>query len=264
MDAKDIVVVIPVYLSTLSATDSIALTQCLKVLSDYDIVIVKPQNLSLVEITSQYELPQIINFPDECFSSLRAYNKLVLSEAFYRCFENYSYMLIHQLDAYVFKDELLFWANKGYDYIGAPWIPWRGKKYLSVRKRFSLFIRRNYWKIFDRDKLYQEKFHFYLVGNGGLSLRRIDKMIQVTSYFKEMIDCKLADDKPFLPEDLFLNVALTKRKYRLKRPSYRIAMKFSMELNPDWAYKKNKNQLPFGCHNWMHEKMYPFWSQFIK
>ena len=34
-------------------------------------------------------------------------------------------MLIYQLDAYVFKDELLNWANKGYDYIGAPWLPWK-------------------------------------------------------------------------------------------------------------------------------------------
>ncbi len=34
-------------------------------------------------------------------------------------------MLIYQLDAYVFKGEWLFWANQEYDYIGAPWIPWK-------------------------------------------------------------------------------------------------------------------------------------------
>lgn len=32
-------------------------------------------------------------------------------------------MLVYQLDAYAFKDELFFWASLGYDYIGAPWMP---------------------------------------------------------------------------------------------------------------------------------------------
>lgn len=262
MDVKDVVVVIPIYLPTLSATEEVALKQCLKVLSRYDIVIVKPQGLDIANIASVYNLSCVVDFPDRCFSSLRAYNKLVLTESFYDSFKEYSYMLIYQLDAYVFKDELLFWINQGYDYIGAPWIPWKTEKYLSAQKRFSLSVRRNFWKIVDRRKMYLEKYHYYQVGNGGLTLRRIDKMIRITRDYKEIIDSKLADDKPFLPEDLFLFA--DKIGCQLKRPSYRIAMRFSMELNPEWTYKRNKCQLPFGCHNWMHPLMYPFWSQFIK
>lgn len=263
MDVKDIVVVVPIYLPTLSATDAIALKQCLKVLSRYDIVVIKPRSLDIAQIALEYGLKRIAEFPDECFSSLRGYNKLVLSEEFYRFFKDYSYMLIYQLDAYVFKDELLLWAEKGYDYIGAPWIPMR-EKYLSAGKRLSLSIRRNFWKWFDRKKLHLYRYHYYQVGNGGFSLRRIDKMLQITACYREVIDRELADDKPFLPEDLFLYADLNKRGYQLKRPPYRIAMKFSMELSPWWTFRKNNYQLPFGCHNWMHEQTYPFWSEFIK
>ena len=40
---------------------------------------------------------------------------------FYNGFRKYKFMLVHQLDAYVFKDDLLYWTKQGYDYIGAPW-----------------------------------------------------------------------------------------------------------------------------------------------
>lgn len=265
MDVKDIVVVVPVYLPTLSGADAIALRQCLKVLSRYDIVIIKPQSLDIAAIAAEYDLPRVVDFPDGCFDGLRAYNKLVLSEFFYSFFKEYAYMLIYQLDAYVFRDELLWWAEKGYDYIGAPWIPWqeKEKKYLFARKRFSLWLRRSFWRLFNRKKLHLPKYHYYQVGNGGLSLRKIDKMIEITTCYKEKIERELADDKPFLPEDLFLYADLDKRKHRLSRPHWRVAMRFSMELNPGWTYENNHRQLPFGCHNWMYEKMFSFWRPFI-
>jgi hypothetical protein len=37
------------------------------------------------------------------------------SKQFYERFVAYDYMLIYQLDAYVFKDELDDWSAKGYD-----------------------------------------------------------------------------------------------------------------------------------------------------
>ena len=117
MNKKDIAVVIPIYLPSLSNSERISLEQCLKLLSSYSIVVIKPESLDLDDIINFFGLTHIEAFPDKHFVSLRAYNKLVLSEEFYRSFQHYTYMLIYQLDAYVFKDELLNWANKGYDYI---------------------------------------------------------------------------------------------------------------------------------------------------
>ena len=42
MDKKDIVVVVPIYLPALSEMEAVSLKQCLDILSDYSIVIIKP------------------------------------------------------------------------------------------------------------------------------------------------------------------------------------------------------------------------------
>ena len=50
----------------------------------------------------------------------RSYSDYVLSSEFYDTFKAYDYMLLYQLDAFVFEDRLMeFWELK-YDYIGAP------------------------------------------------------------------------------------------------------------------------------------------------
>ena len=105
MEKKDIVVVIPIYKATLTQYEEMSLNQCVKVLANYSLVVIKPTSLDINELLSQYSLLKVENFPDDCFSNLRAYNKLVLSEDFYQRFVDYQYMLIFQLDAYVFRDE---------------------------------------------------------------------------------------------------------------------------------------------------------------
>ena len=77
-------------------------------------------------------------------------------------------MLLLQLDAALF-DDLNSLIQKNYDYVGAPWLtPIRAFKFfgrLVVNSSWSRFnIGRKVW-----------------VGNGGLSLRKIDVMRRVTS-----------------------------------------------------------------------------------
>lgn len=263
MEKKDIVVVIPVYDSRLSADENISLAQCISVLSEYQIVIIKPEKLDASSLVSKYSTIRLESFPDECFASLRAYNKLVLDEAFYLRFQQYDYILIYQLDAYVFKDELLYWALKGYDYIGAPWIP-KKKSHLTCGGRSKILLRHYLYDLFNNEKRKLEKYYNYQVGNGGFSLRKISKMITITRYYKEKIDSYLDDNKPFYPEDVFLFLELTSRKCRLYKPGYKEALKFSMEQNPSWSFQYNKGKLPFGCHDWNHEQYSPFWNSIIK
>lgn len=258
---KDIVVIVPIYLPTPSSMEMVALKQCLTVLSGYDIVLIMPQSLDASVYERLYPKIKKTTFHDECFKSLRAYNRLVLEESFYTQFASYKYMLIYQLDAYVFKDELLMWANKGYDYIGAPWLP-AERRDLKWRGRFRLRCERLLNSIVNQKVLHQEKYLFYRVGNGGLSLRKIDKMIEVTHAYKNRIAELLEDEASFYPEDVLLLLEPS-GKYILRKPSYKEAMKFAVEHNPWWAYKHNNNKLPFGCHNWYDEEALPFWSQFI-
>jgi len=42
------------------------------------------------------------------------------------------------------------------------------------------------------------------------------------------------------------------------------AMKFSFELFPEYLYKINNYELPFGCHAWFINRNYPFYKKHIK
>lgn len=262
MNKKDIAVVVPVYLPSLSATEKVSLEQCLKLLSDYQIIVIKPETLNIDTIINYYGITHVETFLDEDFASLRAYNKLVLKDDFYKRFQNYTYMLIYQLDAYVFRDELLDWANRGYDYVGAPWIPAK-QRYRSSFGKYYLLIQRYIHKVFNSRSFKKPKFYAYQVGNGGLSLRKIDKMIAMTSHYKDKIEELLDDNKAFYPEDVFLLLEITEQKYRLRKPSFREALEFSIDERPDIAYQYNDRKLPFGCHAWSYEKYYPFWTKII-
>lgn len=261
MEKKDIVVVIPVYKSALSPQEEISLRRCVQVLADYPLVIIKPICLEVGHLLSRYPSLQVENFPDECFASLNAYNKLVLDAAFYERFSSYVYLLIYQLDAYVFRDELLDWAQKGYDYVGAPWLP--VKKNHPKRGKMGSLKRLFYQLTHNSKKLQRPKYIEYEVGNGGFSLRKIEKMIQVTRHYKLRIASLLADGQPFYPEDALLLVEVRDCACQLSRPSYQEAMHFALELGADWAYKEMDYRLPFGCHAWYHPDFYPFWSAFI-
>lgn len=263
MKKDDIVVIIPIYRSVLTEDEYISLNQCVRILSDYSIVLVKPESLDVSTIISDFSSLSFESFPDQYFVSLRAYNKLVLDEVFYTRFIKYEYMLIYQLDAYVFKDELLFWANKEYDYIGAPWLPW---DYSNLTKlgRLKLIVKRNMYAFLCRKKYKSKKYCNYQVGNGGFSLRRISKMLDVVRFYKDRISFFLDDKKPFYPEDVFLLLEVTSCKYRIRRPGFKEALKFSIEENPEWAYDYNKKELPFGCHDWNHDSYSDFWLPFIK
>ena len=127
VNKKSIAVIIPMYKSSINPNEKISLVQLLKVLSDYDILFVVPESLYfqpalLIPGNPSLETTGVIRFPDKWFSSTIEYSKLLVSREFYSAFDKYSYILLCQLDAYIFYDGLQDWASKGYDYIGAPWI----------------------------------------------------------------------------------------------------------------------------------------------
>lgn len=115
-------VVVPVYTTHLSEDEWASLVNNRKVLAGHPFVVVAPYELDLTAIEQQIEVNSVIRFPAEFFKSPQTYNKLLMSPGFYKSFEKYEYLLICQLDVWVFKDELEFWCQKGYDYIGAPWM----------------------------------------------------------------------------------------------------------------------------------------------
>ncbi|AYN03261.1 DUF5672 family protein [Flavobacterium sp. 140616W15] len=115
-------IIIPIYKEHFGELEEKSFLQCVKVLKNYDIVLVQPEGLDNSYITNEFNQIKAISFPKRYFENIDGYNELLLSSLFYEAFLDSEYILIYQLDAFVYKDALEEWCQKGYDYIGAPWI----------------------------------------------------------------------------------------------------------------------------------------------
>jgi hypothetical protein len=264
------VVVIPIYQSTLSKNEDISLNRCLEILGSREIVFVSPQSLSLAfyqERACQHRVDFKVEFFDEAFfASVDSYNRLMLSRSFYERFAPYDYMLVYQLDSYVFRDELLDWCREGFDFVGAPLIGH------YADETFSTVMR---------------------VGNGGFSLRRIESFLQAFDFTKNLLSAKeiikryavfrkvwtrlplliamifgYRNNLPYFArhwrhnEDDFWSGFLDGTRYALKKPSPEKALTFSFERFPRHTFALTK-RLPFGCHAWSRYEYDSFWKQYI-
>ncbi|MBE6300540.1 MAG: hypothetical protein E7085_01610 [Parabacteroides distasonis] len=262
---KQVIIVIPIYKDFLSESELLSLKQCLKILGTFDIVLVCSNDIDLSKyklIFREYKLPIVVEYFDTMFfKSVVGYNRLMLSQSFYTRFQRYEYILIYQLDAYVFENKLTEWCNKGYDYVGAPWL-WPNKKFHET------------------------------CGNGGFSLRKVKTFI---SLLNTPLEKKIFSFKGLMcyyryrgPLHKFKYVLLGLLGYRnslnyfvninpvnedifysslkydyFSIPEAQEAMYFSFETEPSFLYEKTNNILPFGCHAWEKYEYATFWKKII-
>lgn len=266
------VVAIPVYSSNPSCDEFDSFRQCLKILGKHDVVIFtfKELDCSVYDnLANQFGLHIEKTFFDKSyFGSVKGYNKLCLSLEFYNAFCNYDYMLIYQLDAWVFSDQLDFWCGKGYDFIGAPWFYMYKKRKRYVMKE--------------------------IVGNGGLSLRKISfcidvlkrsSMLPITTW-KGVYETTDAQNVNYIGVFLRLFGFKNNMKYYIsgeeynedavfaiqkysyidrgyRYPSPIEASEFAFERYPSLLFEMNNHKLPFGCHAYKKHEFDSFWSKYI-
>ena len=251
---RDVVVVIPVY-RPFTPTEEVSFRRCVDVLGGYDISVIQPESLAI-----SYDAGKAVNFSvnrigDKWFKSVGTYNFLMLSSDFYNMYSEYEYMLIYQLDAYVFRDELQLWCGKGYDYVGAPWLVRPLYKFpLFV---FTSWLKRKYCEVFHRPNSQQSNFK---VGNGGFSLRKVESHLEAVTRLKPVVEHYLAHPgNHIFNEDVFFAVEVNRQGMHFSYPDYREALEFSFDKYPALCYEWNGRRLPFGCHGWYKRKMKKFW-----
>lgn len=260
--SKKVAIVIPYYRKKLTREEKISVNHLNKYLSAYDKFVVLPESIQKIPIKSTRL--KFIHFPSDNFKSLATYSSLLTREEFYRKFEDYKYILIYQLDALVFSDQLPDWCKSNYDYIGAPF--------------FNPLI----------GKLTHKKGAPFSGGNGGLSLRKVSSFLKVILTAADMaqrqstnsiirkswflnallknnshqiwLNAK-AEDYPF-NEDGFWSFEAVKYNTDFKVAPFKDALKFAFERFPKKCFKLNNGRLPFGCHGWAKYSK-NFWQPFV-
>ena len=241
-----VAVVVPIYKSELTDFEVMSLENCLNVLGKHRIIVIAPQGLSLEAILNLNSHNITIEyFGKKYFENVIGYNKLMLSFNFYRKFIDYEYILIYQLDAFVFSDKLLNWCSLGFDYIGAPWIDAEWPTYPEMSKYLDKY----------KYKMRVDKVN--MVGNGGFSLRKVRSALNASLLLGfNKLTWKLN-------EDIFWSFEVPKNLSFFKIPCEEVAMKFSFETNPRICFEKNNNEQPFGCHAWQKHDI-EFWRPIFK
>lgn len=253
-----VTIVVPIYKPSFTRYEEISFKQLFKVLGKHEIVVIKPVSLDLNELLSNFPSCRTENFDDSYFSGIAGYNRLMMSEEFYHRFCYSTYILIYQLDAYVFKDELIEWCMKDYDYIGAPWL--LRPIYNFPLLKLTSWIKRKYCEITHKPN---SQITRYKVGNGGLSLRKVSSHIKAVKELKPIIEQYLSVRHHLSNEDVFFSIEVNKQGMEFKYPSWQEALKFSFDKYPSLCYDLNNNQLPFGCHSWYKRRMKKFWFPII-
>ncbi|WP_019552552.1 DUF5672 family protein [Propionispira raffinosivorans] len=232
---RQVVIVVPIYKKKISQFEKISLTQLQNVLGKYPKCFVAPESM-VFDYGEEYSDFMIEKFDDKYFQSVGTYSDMMLSIEFYQRFKSYKFLLVYQLDAFVFSDRLNEFCALNFDYIGAPvplclWSP--------LRKR---------------------------VGNGGFSLRKIQAMITILQN-KEYIVQEAANmypawliDDMFQFEDKFFAVCSNLKGIKFNVPEAYKASNFSIEYDANHRYKTLKKYLPFGCHGWYKDNFDIWWS----
>lgn len=224
---------IPVYKSKLKETEKASLNQLCKIIGhSYEICLICPKNIELNEyVNIAYSNDVYLSFlfcSNDYFKSTETYSYMLETPDFYKCFSAYNYLMIYQLDGWIFTNFLDYYINLNVDYIGSPW------------KAYILNL--------DEDT----------VGNGGVSLRKVQKFINVCqSLTPKDYECQHVEN-----EDLFFCKTL-RNKIHLKFADIKNASNFS--LQSEWHYfieKYNDKHLPMCMHAW--DKYYNVLNKYIK
>lgn len=248
-------IIIPTYkiYAKLTEYEKLSLDQCLNILSSYPIFLVKPNSLSLDGYMQVNPKLFVESFDNNYFNTVKSYNELLLSQMFYSRFIQFKYILIYQLDAFVFTNDLLFWCNQGYDYIGAPWLAQEKNIPIHVKLEYEQRIQQAYLqnKKVKNSNIPSHLQFYNRVGNGGFSLRNVKLLYKICGEMEAKIETYLKNDwHPYFNEDVFWSLEVNRETRELNIPDYKTACLFSLEHRPILGMKYNDGYYPFGCHGW--------------
>ena len=170
-------IVIPIY-KDLAAWEQKALANNLQILSNHQAAFIYPEGYDISRLQGEYPHVDLLGVTDEWLGKkhgIDGYNRMMLSEKFYGLFASYRYILICHTDAWIFRDEVAEWCARDYDVVAAPWPTRPIYRYLPFWLLKPFASKKNSRAPFRRRDLCGH------VGNGGLSLRKVEAFRKAVS-----------------------------------------------------------------------------------
>jgi hypothetical protein len=230
--SETIPIVTPTHKETLSEIEIRRLNLTLKSNPKSPHIFVIPNGMSCTNLLSVFPNSLIVSKPSYYFTSVNAYNSLMLSSEFYMDYQSYEYILLAQTDAFVVRD-IASLPNLGFPYIGASWNP-------------SFILTPIGWRIFVNRKFPRSiKSHELEGGNGGLSLRNIKVMLDVLHRGAELRESRsfMQENIRRINEDLAISYLCNIFGYKM--PDRDTLDKIFVETNSSETYA---GDLVFGFH----------------
>lgn len=276
-----VAIVVPAYKAEPSPEEEISFKHLLHFLGRYDKHLVVPKSLKV-----SYPDFSVKRFDDGFFKSTETYSALLLQEDFYKAFREYEYILIYQLDALVFSDQLLEWCDRGFDYIGAPWLPCELTPHVKVPRvgnggfslrRVESFLRVlqspkfrqrywtdfRYWKVFCTGKPEYLRYFNYPKRYLKKRLNTVNSPVETIATALKYPDSMIEDVfDSCIVEDVFYSYLAERFYSEFKIASVEEGLRFAFEYMPRVCFELNNRTLPFGCHAWFMQDR-DFWEPYL-
>jgi hypothetical protein len=225
-----VTVIIPILNPQINPTEEMMLHHCLETLHKYPLIFVAAQGADLSIVREHNENIDVMYFPNEYFHSRKHFASLLLMEDFYDRFNWCDFLLVHELNSWVIKDELYYWCKQGYDYLKS------GPVYDSVTQSKGGVISRTLGLSDDEKRLF---------GNGyddnGIYLCRIERMTKTLKAKNKEAYAYRHDEKLPNADSVFWDIEANRFWPYLRKPSDTVRNYFAQN-----AVNLNENKpLPF-------------------
>lgn len=252
------VVIVPVHRRYPTPDEQFSIKRCGQVLGSHSIWIVHPEGLSLTCYQELIPSARTLTVPAPWMASIRAYNQMMINPVFYSNLTGFTHVLIHEPDALVFSDKLLYWCNQPFDYIGAPWfegfsVADAGAPIVGVgNSGFSLISLPAISRLFSGRRRWISRSE--IASEFGRKLLRLPNHYPVSLLFRSLGKAGLMREAHrVVAENCDLFLARQFARSRLEGfalAGVEDALLFAWEVNPVQCYQLCNGRLPFGVHAW--------------
>ncbi|QRR03737.1 DUF5672 family protein [Dyadobacter sandarakinus] len=238
-----VTVIVPVLNPDINPVEERLLHHSLQMLSGYPLIFVTYEGADLSIVREHHEDIDIVHFPAEFFRSRDAFARLLLMEDFYLRFNWCDFLMVHELNSWIIKDELYYWCKQGYDFMKAGAAGHVPGNFFQQLTGYSPAQKEAFASGFE---------------NNGLYLCRIERMLSTLAGLKKTAYQYRHDTSLHQADAVFWKCEANRLWPRLRKPSRIVTDHFARnvadlaELKPDrlpfaltGITRANFNQIPF-------------------